>query len=106
IGTALENKRNEFIAQKETLRALVLDAAGSVAAEECIKSVNNSIKQEEEKKGNKTTKRFSCGYGDWILDSQKDFLFWLGADKIGIKTNDSFMMIPEKSISAIIGIKK
>jgi len=105
IGGSLEKKRNDLIAKKETLRAFFLDAAGSVAAEEAIETVNAQIKEFEERSGNITTKRFSPGYGDWKLESQKEFLEWIGAKQIGIILNSSFQMQPEKSVSAIIGVK-
>lgn len=106
IGGALENRRNELLAKKETFKGLVLDASGSVAAEEAIIAANAQIKALEEKNNNIITKRFSPGYGDWILETQKEFLKWLGAAHIGIRLNESFMMQPEKSVSALIGVMK
>ena len=51
--------------------------------------------------------RFSPGYGDFDLKYQKDILEYLDANKkIGISLTDSLMMIPTKSITAIIGIKR
>ena len=106
IGAALEKKRNDLIAQKETFKALVLDAAGSVAAEEIIKTANVQIEKFEERSNNIISKRFSPGYGDWALQSQKDFLKWTGAERIGIGLSSSFQMRPEKSVSALLGVKR
>lgn len=106
IGKDLEKKRDELIIKKETLRAFFLDAAGSVAAEEIIKTVYSQIGVFEEKQNNLITKRFSPGYGDWQASSQKLFLERIGAEKIGISLTSTYLMIPEKSVSAIIGVKK
>ncbi|MDR3244612.1 MAG: hypothetical protein LBT79_07670 [Elusimicrobiota bacterium] len=106
IGEALESKRDDFLKQKEVFNALILDAAGSVGAENCIQALHEQIEKLENDKGNAITRRYSCGYGDWRLKEQKDFLNWLGADAIGIKVNDSYMMKPEKSISALLGVKR
>lgn len=106
VGADLEKKRNDLINKKETLQAFFLDAAGSVAAEEIIKSVNAQIKQFEESQNNIISKRFSPGYGDWKLESQKEFLAYIGASDIGIMLNESCLMVPEKSVSAVIGVKK
>ena len=106
IGPHFESKRNDYIAKKETARALILDAIGSETAEMLADITNKQISQEAGKAGLKTTKRFSPGYGDWGLENQKAFLNWLGAENIGIKLNESFQMIPEKSVSAIIGAYK
>ena len=105
IGAALEKKRNDLIAQKETFKAIILDAAGSVAAEEAVETVNAQIKEFEESNNNITTKRFSPGYGDWKLEAQEDFLKWTGAKQIGISLTASFQMQPEKSVSAIVGVR-
>jgi hypothetical protein len=106
IGAALEKKRNDLMEQKETFKAIILDAAGSVAAEEAVKTVNAQIKEFEENNNNIVSKRFSPGYGDWKLQSQEDFLKWIGAEQIGISLTASFQMQPEKSVSAIIGVMK
>ena len=106
IGADIEKKRNDLIVKKETLQGFLLDAAGSAAAEEIIKTVNEQIKSFEETHNNITTKRFSPGYGDWELESQKEFLGWIGASEIGISLSPSCLMIPEKSVSAVIGVKK
>ena len=105
IGNALENKRNSFLSEKETLKGLIFDAAGSVAAEEAITAADAQIKAREEQNGNTATKRFSPGYGDWELENQKEFLNWLGASHIGITLTPAHLMLPEKSVSALIGIK-
>ena len=51
--------------------------------------------------------RFSPGYGDLPLDFQKDIFRALRPEKyIGLTLNDSLMMSPSKSVSAIIGVRK
>jgi len=101
IGGAVEKKRNALIAKKETFAALVFDAAGSVAVEELIDSAAKQLQKKEN-----LTKRFSPGYGDWLLNAQPDFLKWIDAKKIGIELTPNFLMTPEKSVSAIVGVKR
>ena len=51
--------------------------------------------------------RFSPGYGDFSITHQKDILNFLECGKrIGITLTDNFMMIPEKSVTAVIGLSK
>jgi cobalamin-dependent methionine synthase I len=53
-----------------------------------------------------TAPRFSPGYGDLPLSIQKDLICLTEANKyLHIDMQDSFLMIPQKSITAIIGIK-
>lgn len=106
IGNALEKKRDDCLKKREVFDALILDAAGSVAAEETITLVNLQIKAYEEKNDNILTRRYSPGYGDWSLEANKQFLNWIGTTSIGITLNKFYHMKPEKSVSALIGIKK
>lgn len=54
-----------------------------------------------------TTMRFSPGYGDLSLDAQKDIVSLLDTSKrIGVCLNDSMLMTPSKSVTAIVGLKK
>ncbi|BAG14068.1 cobalamin-dependent methionine synthase [Candidatus Endomicrobiellum trichonymphae] len=106
VGGALELRIDEFLKKKETFNALISDAAGSVAAEETINLANAQIKAYEEKNGNMVTRRYSPGYGDWILEDNRQFLNWIGAEHIGIKLNEFCHMKPEKSVSALIGVAK
>lgn len=105
IGNNLEVRRNRYLEEKETTRGLILDAVGSVAAEELAEITHRQIIEESKRDGRTVTHRFSPGYGDWTVVGQKDFLAWLGADAIGIRLTTSFQMLPEKSVSAILGVR-
>ena len=49
--------------------------------------------------------RFSPGYGDLSLDTQKDIFSVLNCPKnIGVYLNDSLLMSPSKSVTAFAGI--
>ena len=49
--------------------------------------------------------RFSPGYGDFSLEHQKDLLRILdAAKKIGITLTDALLMVPQKSVTAVIGL--
>lgn len=51
------------------------------------------------------TWRFSPGYGDLPLSLQRDVLLYLNAARrIGLTLTDSSLMIPSKSVTAIIGV--
>ena len=56
--------------------------------------------------GRTMSKRFSAGYGDLSIEAQRDIFSLLVPERhIGVTLNDSLMMSPTKSVSAIIGIK-
>ena len=56
--------------------------------------------------GRKTKPRFSPGYGDFPLDFQRDIFATMSlAKNIGITLNNSLLMSPSKSVTAVIGIE-
>lgn len=87
-------------------KALFLQSIGT----ECVENVCNQfcrdIKKEQNKLGNTTMPRFSPGYGDLPLELQTEIFKLLNCEKnIGVFLNDSLLMTPSKSVTAIIGIK-
>ncbi len=104
IGERLTSKVNEYAAKGEIAHATVLDAAGSEAAEALAQKVDDLINKEMDRKGFFSLMRFSPGYGDWSVLDQAKVLKILGADKIGVKATKSSIMIPEKSVTACIGL--
>lgn len=82
-------------------RALMFQAIGAERIESLCNVFNAFIKEKE--KG--TRPRFSPGYGDFSLDFQKEIFSVLDCyRKIGVSLNNSLLMSPSKSVSAIIGI--
>ena len=56
--------------------------------------------------GGRATPRFSCGYGDLPLTAQKSLFAVLDCEKqIGLCLNESLMMSPTKSVTAIFGLE-
>jgi len=52
-------------------------------------------------------KRFSPGYRGWhVHEQRKLFLLLKPEDKIGVTLTEGDLMIPEKSTSGIMGLKK
>ncbi len=86
-------------------RALFLEAIGNERIEALCDAFCNDITSELSEKGLISTKRFSPGYGDLPLELQKDIFRALDCPKsIGLTLNESLLMSPSKSVSAIIGI--
>ena len=96
--------------QKEQIlspaRALIYQAVGAAVVEAVCDDFNEWIRQKEKEKGRDICPRFSPGYGDVSLSIQKSIFQELSLAKLaGITLTDSLLMIPEKSVTAIIGIK-
>ena len=90
---------------KSAVDAAVYQAAGAAAIEAFLDSENDRLKKEYEADDLYLRPRFSPGYGDLKLDHQKDWFRLLDISKqIGIELTDSLLMVPTKSVTAIIGI--
>ncbi len=84
--------------------AVVLDAYGSAFIEDYCDRFEAVLK---EKTGGFFTWRYSPGYGDYPISMQSDFIRFLSADKkIGLTATENHILIPRKSVTAIIGISK
>ena len=82
-------------------KALIFQAIGAERIESLCELFNREVKE----KYKCTKKRFSAGYGDLPLQIQRDIFITLDCPKkIGVTLNDSFLMSPTKSVTAIIGI--
>jgi cobalamin-dependent methionine synthase I len=49
-------------------------------------------------------RRFSAGYADFNLENQKAIYDMLQMGKIGVTITPNFILLPEKSVTAISGI--
>ena len=104
IGNRLEEMVCQLAKDKLVLQASVLDAVGSVATEKVADLVQDRIGEAASAEGLCTSRRFSPGYCDWNIGQQR-MLFWaLNGDTVGIHLTGRCLMIPQKSISGIIGI--
>jgi len=106
IGKSLEKQVERLTNRGELTRAVILDAIGSVAAESAAEHLNQVIADEAKKKKLYSSNRFSPGYGGWKLEAQRFIFDLLPAEKIGVRLNRSFMMIPRKSISFAINLSR
>lgn len=86
-------------------KAVVLDSFASVAVEQVCNRVDEIIAEKYD--GYYMTFRFSPGYGDYPISLQQDFLRMLDAPrKIGLTTNENFLLMPTKSVTAVLGLSK
>ena len=85
--------------------ALMIDAASSAAIENVCDNLCADLA--EQMTPDFLTDRFSPGYGDFPLRQQADFFRVLDITrKIGVTLTDSGLMIPQKTVTALIGVSK
>lgn len=92
---------------RDMLRAVVMDASASEYIEKLCDCVEDEIKEIAAGEGYNTKFRFSPGYGDLPLGTQKSLLDTIDAGrKIGITLTSGNLMTPSKSVTAVIGFTK
>lgn len=85
---------------------LLVDACASSLVEQTANRLTCLIVEEAAARGLTTTSRYSPGYGDLPLTCQPAFLAACGADRaLGLRTTAANMLVPTKSITAVIGLK-
>lgn len=86
-------------------RALMLQAIGAERIEALCDVFCEELSREAGERGKSTRPRFSPGYGDVPLELQRDIFRVLDCPrKIGLTLNDSLLMSPTKSVTAVVGI--
>lgn len=102
-GTELDRIISKYGRLSPT-KALLFDAIGS----ERVEAIADGFTAELTKELNlKAKPRFSPGYGDLALNTQKAIFSLLQCEKnLGLYLNESLLMMPCKSVTAIAGLYK
>jgi hypothetical protein len=104
IGKYLEETAWQLSRDGLILEATVLDAIGSDAVEKMADFAHDRIKEVAKTQGHVISRRFSPGYCDWNIGQQQMLFYALTGNTVGIRLTGECLMIPQKSISGIIGI--
>lgn len=90
---------------EDMTKALIMDSFASAAIEQVCNLVDEIIK--EDTKEYYQTWRYSPGYGDLPISLQNPILDVLNAQKrIGLCCNESSILTPRKSVTAVIGLSE
>lgn len=102
LGSKVDRKMKQLQLQDMT-KALFFDCCANAA----IEAVCDTFQESLTKSYPYLTDRYSCGYGDMPITLQKDFIDVLDASKkIGLFVNENSVLLPLKSVTAIIGIAR
>ena len=106
LGDGLESLSKDYMDNNEMLKGYLLDKIGSELVETLADKMENYLQGYLDRYGLKMTNRYSPGYCGWNVSDQKN-LFSLLPDKFcNVSLNENSLMIPIKSVSAVIGIGK
>ncbi len=101
----IESIREDTEANQLT-RGVVLDAVASEMVDASLDWIVDYFNRELRRENKRLTKsRFSAGYGDFTLENQKKIYDILEFERIGVKINENYILMPEKSVTAVAGIQ-
>ncbi|MFO7559032.1 MAG: hypothetical protein R6X10_09405 [Desulfobacterales bacterium] len=102
LGQDLDDRIRE--AQDHAMtQAFFMDAAGSAIAEIFASQAESQLQTLLARKNLTATRRFSPGYCDWDLRYGQDAIQqFIDLQRIGIRNYPSGMMIPEKTVTAVM----
>jgi hypothetical protein len=104
IGDAIEQEASRLMKQGHAIEGYILDAIGSCAAESAADSLQAELAKIAQGRNQAITFRYSPGYCGWDIVEQKILFQAIDASRIGVSLTDSCLMLPRKSISAIVGM--
>ena len=82
----------------------IYQAAGAALIEEVCDQANDALRAESEAEGWYLRPRFSPGYGDFPITCQPEIARLLRTpERIGLTVTDSMLLVPVKSVTAVIG---
>jgi hypothetical protein len=93
----------ERLSRVDVSRGFFLDILSSVAVENLAEQVQLEIARLVLSQGWYVGHRYSPGFCDWDLTQQRVLFSFLDSSLLSIQLTDHCMMIPRKSVSAIIG---
>lgn len=86
-------------------RGVVLDAVAGELVDLSLDWIMNYLNQEFRRENKYlTSRRFSAGYGDFLLENQAVIYQSLNLSKLGVSITEKYMLVPEKSVTAVAGI--
>lgn len=106
IGSRLENLSKQFMDEGDLLKGYVADKAASELVEKTADLLEAELSEFTRQKHFKITNRYSPGYCGWSVNDQHKLFSFLPDNFCGVSLTDSALMLPIKSISAVVGIGK
>lgn len=104
LGAAVE--RELLVLERRSVTdAVIFDAVCTALIESVTDRCESELVAAAAAEGKYTNFRYSPGYGDFPLSIQRELLMALEAPKrIGLTVTENCLMIPRKSVTAVVGI--
>ncbi len=106
VGYGPTEQYKMYWKNNEPLKAYFTDRLGSIAVEKAMDIFQDQLEKEMNDEKLFITNRYSPGYCGWSVKEQAKLFALLPDRPCGITLTPSSLMLPEKSISGVIGIGK
>jgi len=105
-GSDITEAIRKFSESDSMTRSVVFDAVGSEMVDASLDWLCNYFNRGLTRENKRLSRRrFSAGYGDFSLLDQHSIYDLLELKRIGIDINESAILIPEKSVTAVVRIE-
>ncbi|MBK7629494.1 MAG: hypothetical protein IPJ23_02005 [Ignavibacteriales bacterium] len=106
IGEEIEKLSKHFMDNNEMLKGYLIDKIASELVEQLADKTQLVLENELDEFELKVTNRYSPGYCGWNVADQNNLFSLLPLNFCGVSVNQNSMMMPVKSVSAVIGVGK
>ena len=111
LGATAGLKIHEFIRSNskegDMTKAVVFDAVASECVDKSLDWMMEYFYAQLRRESKAFSRfRFSAGYGDFSLDNQRIFYDTLQLGHFGVRLTATSMFVPEKTVTAVVGVKK
>jgi len=104
LGPRLDEQVSAYFVSEKPVEALALDAVGNVALGEMGEEFCRLMERGARGRGMETSAPFGPGQVDWGLEGQRLFFDLLPGKEIGVQLNESYLMVPLKSVSWAVAL--
>lgn len=104
IGNDLEEEVSRSMDRGKMLEATILDTAGTEAVAQTLYKLRDAVKEIAQANQCQATVQYAPGYCDWDVSQQKVLFQAIDSTSVGVRLTESCLMIPQKSVSGIVGI--
>lgn len=104
VGAEMDAWLHELREGEDIVAAYVADALGSVMAEAIVGRGLDRLERHAALEGLRITNSYSPGYCGWSVAEQHALFSLLPANFCGVRLCESGLMLPIKSVSAVVGL--
>jgi hypothetical protein len=107
VGREVTERISYEVNEGNASLGLIIDSVASQKADACLDWMTAFVNKMLRKEGKTiTARRYSPGYGDFSLANQRIIFDVLQLAKLDLELTEKYILVPEKSVTAVAGIKE